>query len=188
MLSASDPIDWMPQRILVAGVAGSGKTTLARRIEAITGLPHTEIDGLYHGPNWQPLESFEAEVESFSAEPQWVTEWQYRSVRPLLAERADTLVWMDLPLRTTLFRVTRRTLRRRLTREELWNGNREGPLWTFFTDPDHIVRWSVRTRSDYRIRFGSIETEHPHLRVVQLRSPRDVDTWIEKLRAGYAES
>ena len=178
MLSASDPIDWMPQRILVAGVAGSGKTTLARRIEAITGLPHTEIDGLYHGPNWVPRESFEAEVESFTAEPRWVTEWQYRSVRQLLAKKADTLVWMDFPPRTTLFRVTRRTLRRRLTREELWNGNREGPLWAFFTDPNHIVRWSIRTRDLYDERVPAVAAARPDLTIVRLGSTREVDPWL----------
>jgi len=188
MLSASDPIGWTPQRVLVAGVAGSGKTTLARRLEATIGLPHTEIDALYHGPNWQPRESFVVEVESFTAEPRWITEWQYRSVRPLLAARADTLVWIDLPTPTTLSRVTRRTLRRRFTREELWNGNREGPLWKFFTDPEHIVRWSIRTRSKYRTLLGNVESEYPHLNVVRLRSQREVDEWLEELRAGYAEN
>ena len=32
----------------------------------------------------------------------------------------------------------------RLGRQVLWNGNIEPPLWTVFTDPEHIVRWACR--------------------------------------------
>jgi hypothetical protein len=57
-----------------------------------------------------------------------VTEWQYSLVRGILAERADLLIWLDLTRGVVMWQVVRRTLRRRLRREVLWNGNIEPPL------------------------------------------------------------
>ncbi|GAW50473.1 MULTISPECIES: AAA family ATPase [unclassified Nocardioides] len=181
MLTATDPLPARPARVLVAGVSGSGKTTLAARVGAVLGIPHTEIDSLFHGPDWTPRPSLEVEVDAFTSEPSWVTEWQYSSVRPLLAERADTLLWLDLPYPLVFTRVLRRTLRRRLRREVLWNGNVEGPLRTFFTDPEHVVRWSISTRKLYRDRIPALVVAHPQLTVVRLRRRRDVDHWLREV-------
>jgi adenylate kinase family enzyme len=178
VLTATDPLPRRPRRVLVAGVSGSGKTTLAARIGELLDLPHTEIDALFHGPDWTPRPSFEVEVDAFTSAGSWVTEWQYSSVRPLLAQRADLLVWIDLPYPVVLARVVRRTLRRRLLREKLWNGNVEPPLHTFFTDPEHIVRWSISTRKLYRERVPALVVAHPHLTVVRLRRRREVDRWL----------
>lgn len=38
------------KRILILGCGGAGKSTLARRLGAATGLPVVHLDGLY----WQP--------------------------------------------------------------------------------------------------------------------------------------
>jgi adenylate kinase family enzyme len=181
MLSALDPLDPPPRRILVAGVSGSGKTTLAGRIAECTGIPHTEIDGLQHGENWAPRPTFARDVERFTRAERWITEWQYREVRPLLASRADTLVWLDVPTALTMRRVIRRTLRRRLRRERLWNGNIEAPLRTFFTDPEHIVRWAWRTRNTWAGHVSEAAAEYPALRIVRLRSGRDVEAWLAGL-------
>jgi adenylate kinase family enzyme len=170
-----------PQRVVVAGVSGSGKSTLAARIGEVLDLPHTEIDGLYHGPGWEPRPSFEADVDALIAGERWVTEWQYDYARPLLVQHADLFVWLDLPYPLVLSRVVRRTVRRRLRREELWNGNQEGPLRTFFTDPEHIVRWSFRTRHLYRERVPAVAAERPDLPIVRLRSRRQVDRWLADL-------
>ena len=51
MLRATDPLPAAPRRIVVAGVSGVGKTTLSRRIAAVTGIEHIEIDALFHGPD-----------------------------------------------------------------------------------------------------------------------------------------
>ena len=178
MLSATDPLPRRPRRILVAGTSGSGKTTLAARIGGLLGVPHTEIDALYHGAGWTQRPEFEADVEGFTSEDRWVTEWQYSIVRNLLAERADTVVWLDLPYPMVLARVVRRTLRRRVRREELWNGNVEPPLHTFFTDPEHVVRWSISTRNLNQERIPALAAAHPHLVVVRLRRRGDVDRWL----------
>jgi hypothetical protein len=141
--------------------------------------PHIEIDALFHGPNWVPRETFLDDVQAFVGKDRWVTEWQYSSARPLLAERADLMVWLDVPFATTtLPRVVGRTLRRRLRREILWNGNVEPPLRTFFTDPEHIVRWSFSTRRNYRVRIPELEATQPHLTVVRLRTQRQVESWL----------
>ncbi|MBF6357462.1 AAA family ATPase [Nocardia higoensis] len=179
MLSYADPLPARPERVLVAGVSGVGKTTLAARIAEITGGAHTEIDGLFHGPGWTPRGAFLDDVRALVAAPAWTTEWQYGIARPILAGRADLLVWLDLPFyRVTLPGVVRRTLRRRLRREELWNGNVEGPLRHFFTDPEHIVRWAYRTRNKYAELVPSLARTHPRLAVVRLRSRGEVDTWV----------
>lgn len=179
MLSFSDPLPHRPRRVLVAGVSGSGKTTLAGTIASRIDAPHTEIDSLYHGPNWTPRPEFAGDVDRFSRRPVWVSEWQYRAVRPMLAERADLLVWLDLPFwRSTFPRLARRTVTRRLGRVEIWNGNIEPPLWTLVTDRDHILRWGIRTRHKYRGAFEGVERTFPHLVVVRLCTTAQVTSWL----------
>lgn len=190
MLRADDPLPHAPRRVVVAGVSGSGKTTFAARIARVTGGLHTEIDALFHGPGWMPRETFLDDVREFTAQERWTTEWQYSPARPLLAERADLLVWLDFPFATvTLPRVTVRTLRRRLRREELWNGNVEPPLRTFFTEREHIVRWAIATRNTYRERIPRLEMDAPHLTIVRLRTPREAERWLRgPLTSAVADS
>ena len=169
------------RRFIVAGVSGAGKTTLARRMSRVSGIPHVEIDSLFHGPGWTPREAFLDDVRALIARESWITEWQYSSARSLLAERAQVLVWVDLPFLTvTLPRLVRRTLRRRFAGEELWNGNVEPPLHTFFTDREHIVRWAWATRKMYRTRVPQVHAELEHLTVVHLRSRSDVERWLRR--------
>lgn len=186
MLTATDPLPRRPSRVTIAGVSGSGKSTLARRIDALLGLPHVEMDSLFHGPGWTEMPTFRAEVDRFIGTDRWVCEWQYEYARPLLTASADLMVWLDPPFPLTLSRVVRRTVRRRLRREELWNGNQEGPLHTFFTDPEHIVRWSIGTRNLYDERIPVVAAEHPDLTIVRLRSTREVDRWLSEVVAPLA--
>ena len=186
VLSASQPLPYRPERIAVAGVAGSGKSTLARRVADLLDLPYTEMDALHHGAGWTRRATFETDVAALLAAGRWVTEWQYADARPLLADRADLMVWVDLPFRVTLSRVVRRTVRRRLRREELWNGNREGPLLGFFTDPEHIVRWAISTRHLYGERIPAIAATRPDLPIVRLRTRREVASWVRDVVAPLA--
>lgn len=178
LLAATDALPQRPKRVLIAGTSGAGKTSLAARLGQALELPHVEIDALFHGPGWTPRRSFASEVEIFSAQPCWVTEWQYDSVRAMLAERADLLVWLDLPRGTVMRQVVTRTVSRRLRRQELWNGNIEPPLWTVFTDPEHIVRWAWTTHAKTAQRVAALAGQRPGLVIVRLRSWREVQHWL----------
>ena len=135
MLSADDPLPRRPERVLIAGVTGSGKTTLARRVAEVWDLHHVEIDGLFHGENWTPRPSFIDDVRAFAAEDRWVTEWQYSSkgTDAILAPRAQLVIWLDYPYRVVRSRLLRRTIRRSILRTRMWNDNVEKPIWRMFS-------------------------------------------------------
>lgn len=178
-LTCHDDLPARPRRILLNGTSASGKTTLARRIGRVLDVPHVEIDALFHGPDWVPRPEFETDVRSFADRDAWVTEWQYGSVREHLLARADLVVWLDVPVPIVMAQVVRRTLVRRLGRQELWNGNIEPPLHTILHDPEHIVRWAWTTRRRAGERSHEVLRDRPDLPVVRLRSRRQARAWVE---------
>jgi adenylate kinase family enzyme len=178
-LACDDPLPARPRRILVAGTSGAGKTTVARALSDRLRIPHVDIDGLYHGPGWVPRPEFDADVAAFVATDTWVTEWQYSAARPLLLARADLLVWLDLTRPQVLAQLVPRTLRRRLRRVELWNGNVEPPLWTILTERDHILRWAWRTHPKTAARVRTVLASPDPPVVVRLRSRREVYAWLD---------
>ncbi len=177
-LTSLDDLPERPARILVAGTSGSGKSTLARAIGRALELPYVELDALFHGPHWTPRHEFLDDVRRLAAADRWVTEWQYPAARPLLVARADLLVLLDFPRRQVMTRIIRRTLSRRLRRTELWNGNLEAPLHTFFTDPENVIRWAWHTHAKHLPRVIEVTRDIPELPVVHLRTAREADRWL----------
>ena len=108
----------------------------------------------------------------------WVVDGNYFTVRNLVWERADTLVWFDLPRPVVMRRVVMRTLRRALTREQPWNGNRE-PLSNFYRwDPQkNVIRWAWDKFPEYSERYGLATKDPPHadIRFVRLTAPHEVE-------------
>lgn len=182
MLSADDPLPLRPERVLIAGVTGSGKTTLARRIADLWDLRHVEIDGLFHGENWTPRPSFLDDVRAFAAEDRWVTEWQYTSkgTDEILAPRAKVVIWLDYPYRVVRARLLRRTLGRSILRTRMWNGNVEKPIWRMFSgDPEeNIIAWQTLTLHKWTERMPGVVSEQSHLLIVRLRHPRETERWL----------
>jgi adenylate kinase family enzyme len=168
-------------RVLVARTSGSGKTTVARQIAACLDIPHIEIDGLFHGAGWTPNPEFTQDVQRFSADPVWVTEWQYKEARPLLVRRADLMVWLDYSRPLVMWQVAVRTVRRRIRHEQLWNANMEPPLSTIFTDPEHIVRWAWTSHRSSAQRVVEVVQALPDLPVVRLKKRSATRRWLARL-------
>jgi adenylate kinase family enzyme len=109
------------QRVSVVGVTGSGKSTLARDLARALAVPVLELDSVFHQAGWVSLDSgeFRRRAVSAAAAERWVIDGNYTAVLPVVWARADTVVWLDLPRRLVMWRVTTRTLRRVIGRTEL---------------------------------------------------------------------
>ncbi|GAC1445501.1 MAG: hypothetical protein NVSMB55_26970 [Mycobacteriales bacterium] len=169
------------RRVVVVGQSGAGKTTTARRLGAALQVPHVELDALFHGPDWRPRAAFGAEVAAIAAGPGWVVDGNYTGVRDVLWERADTVVWLDLPRASTLRRVVVRTCWRLVSRHELWNGNRE--RWSTVARASHPIRWTWQTHRQHRVEYEQrlAEPRWAQLQVVRLRTPAEQRRWLHRV-------
>lgn len=168
------------QRVLVAGITGSGKTTFARRLAGALDLPFHEMDALYHGPGWEPLASFDADVARISAEPRWVFDSHgYQQVRDMVWARADTVVWLDYSRTVVMSRVLWRSFDRAWHRREIFNGNTES--FAAWLDPEHPVQWAwtqyARRHEDMTTRFA--DPGYAAITKVRLGSPGEADRWLD---------
>jgi len=174
------------RRVSLVGISGSGKTTAGRRLAAALQVPFIELDSIFHLPDWGelPVEGFRAQVAAAAATDGWVIDGNYSSVRDLVWERADTVVWIDLPRATVMRQVVTRTLRRAVTRQELWNGNRE-PLSNFYKwDPmKNIIRftWVRYHASVARYSAAMAAPQYGDITFIRLRSRVEVDAFIGSL-------
>ncbi|HVE75443.1 MAG TPA: adenylate kinase [Actinomycetota bacterium] len=172
-----------PGKILVVGITNAGKTTMARRISSILGLPYIELDELFWGPNWtqKTTELFRDLFQDAASDGRWVACGNYYGrLHDLTWKQADMIVFLDLPKHTTLFRLFRRTLGRIIRRHTLWHGNRETFRSTFF-DKDSLLLWWLKVqRSEPGKTLARIGTA-PQARVVRLRSTREVEAFLKEL-------
>jgi adenylate kinase family enzyme len=87
------------KRIAVIGAGGAGKTRLARTLGRMLGLPVIHLDAHYYGPGWQPSApaDWTARHRQLAAGQRWVLDGNYASTLGLRLERADTIIFLDLP-------------------------------------------------------------------------------------------
>lgn len=170
-------------RINVVGTSCSGKTTLARRLAVRLDAPHVELDALFWGPNWTPVDPlrFRERVAASAAGSRWVIDGGYSPVRDLTWSRADTVVWLDYSLALVLARWVRRTAARMRSRAEFWpgTGNRESVRNALRRDG--LLWWILRTHRSRRRRLSAELASRPDLRVIRLRSPRATRRWLRSL-------
>jgi len=172
------------RRVVVIGTSGSGKTTLAMRLASVLGVPHFEMDSLYHRPNWTHVDDEELarQVASAAARPGWVMDGNYSRVRGIAWAPADTIVWLDYPKWLVMVRVVRRSVHRAATKRELWHGNTERFRNLIKLDRDeNIVLWAWTTHGQTRARYEEAfaADEWSSKSLIRLRSPREARRFLD---------
>ncbi|MEM8556193.1 MAG: AAA family ATPase [Pseudomonadota bacterium] len=102
----------MVERIMIIGGPGSGKSTLARSLGDISGLPVVHLDRLFLQPGWTNIgtEAMSRLALEEAVKPRWILDGNYSATWGFRVQKADLLVFLDLP----------RTLRMLRIRWRLW--------------------------------------------------------------------
>lgn len=172
------------QRVLVYGVTGSGKTTLAQEISAATGLAHHAIDNLTWEPGWVevPLAEQRRRVASICTQPAWVLDAAYGSWLDVVLERVELVVALDYPRWFSLQRLVRRSLARSLDKRPICNGNFE-TLRSGFLQRDSIIQWHFTSFRRKRSRVDAWAADPDPPRVLRFRRAHETAAWLEFLQA-----
>lgn len=87
------------QRVMIVGCPGAGKTTVAKRLAVVTGLPLVHLDFHYWQSGWVRTESdvWAEKVETFAAQPRWIIDGNYGGTLEPRIARADTVIHLDFP-------------------------------------------------------------------------------------------
>lgn len=167
-------------RVVVVGISGTGKSTVAKELARRLGAPHVELDSLVHGPGWvsTPDEVLFPRVTEAAAGERWVVDGNYAHLRPLVWPRATDVVWLDYPRGLATWRAARRTVGRVVRRTELWNGNTETLREVLRSD--HPIWWSWRQHPAHRAEHEEAvrDPRWPHLTVTRLRTPAATERWL----------
>lgn len=163
------------QRVVVVGSGGAGKSTLARRLAAVTGLPLHHLDVLFWGPNWQetPSEEWERVQRRLVSGERWIIDGNYAATLDIRIAAADTIVFLDLPRVLCTRRATLRSLRR-------WGQRRpdlaEGCNERFDLE---FLRWVWDFNRTTRPNVVDAITRHGEgKRIVWLKRPSDVRNFL----------
>ncbi len=107
------------KKIYIVGPSGSGKTTLGQLLCDKLNLPHFDLDEIAY-PNKVESSHDERlnEIDKLSKKEAWITEGIYVDWTEKLLERADLIVWLDLPYSKTFFRVLKRFIVHKIRGDE----------------------------------------------------------------------
>ncbi len=87
------------ERVLIIGCPGSGKSTFARRLSELTGLPLYYLDMLWHKPDRTTVsrEYFDLQLDKILYKDRWIIDGNYSRTLSHRLERCDTVFLFDLP-------------------------------------------------------------------------------------------
>jgi adenylate kinase family enzyme len=179
------------RRVLVTGLAGSGKSTFSRALAAKTGLPLIHLDVHFWRPGWvEPSEpEWREQQRGLLAGDAWIADGNYHETLDLRVERADTIVVLDTPWLLCSARALRRGVRSRVGR--LPEGCEES-AWRKLRDEWLLAGRIWRARRVEPARERTIISQHgKHAAVHVLASRRAAAAFLDEVdvdetRAGDA--
>lgn len=166
------------RRIAIIGCSGAGKSTLARALGERLRLPVIHMDSLFWKPGWTESDhdEFRAKVEAAANTDAWVMDGGYITQSTRRFERADLIVWIELPIWLCLMRAFRRSLLNfGRTRADLAPGCPERFDLAFY---DYIWNWDRRTRPRMDKALAEFAPATP---VIRLRSDRAMRAFVSAL-------
>jgi adenylate kinase family enzyme len=166
------------QRVLVIGPCGAGKSTLSVELAQKLGLPVFHMDQLNWKPGW--IESSKAEIvaklQHIVATDRWLIDGTYGGTLAERLGRADTVAYLDYPIRLCIARLLRRiwTYRGR-TRPDMTEGCPERFDLEFLI---YLMRWKSGPRLRTEARLKGHEAK-----VIRFHSPDELRRWMDSLPA-----
>jgi len=173
------------KKVAVFGNAGGGKSTLAKGLAGLTRLPLYPLDMIQFraGGAEAPHDEYLKAHADLLRQDEWIIDgfgcvastWERFT-------KADTLIYIDLPLITHHWFVTKRLIKGLFITPQGWPEN--SPIWRSTMD-SYRVLWLCHRRLTPRYR-QLVADVAASKRVHHLRSPTEMAAFLDAIKREYA--
>ena len=171
------------EKVLLIGPGGAGKSTFAKEIGELTGIPVVHLDALYWKPGWieTSKDDWKRVVEGLLAQESWIIDGNYGGTLDLRLAAADTIIFFDLPPLLCIWRFLKRRIKfHNKNRPDMTEGCSERIDWSF-------IKWIYNYRRDRRPGImQKLEAVKSEKTIVIFNSPHAVSKFTESIRGKYA--
>lgn len=167
------------KRLLIIGSAGAGKSTFTKQLNSLLNIPVIHLDRYYWQPNWiaTPNEEWDELIRKFTAEDEWIMDGNYSRTLDLRLERADAVIFMDMPRLLCVYRVLKRRVqyhgRSRVDLNEKCPEQLDGSFIRFI--------WNFKHRNRPAI-MKKLEQFDKQKEIYIVRSPKEVRSLLKQLQ------
>jgi len=175
------------KKVAIFGNTGGGKSTLAKRLTEVTRLPLYPIDLIQFkaGGGRVPYDEYLKAHADLLRRDEWIIDGfgDVASAWERFAQ-ADTLVYIDLPLVTHYWWVTKRLIEGLFVTPEGWP--EKSPMWRSTMDSYKVV-WLCERRLTPRYR-QLVADAAASKRVHHLKSPTEMATFLDAIKREYVSA
>lgn len=163
------------KKIMIIGCSGAGKSTFAKNLHSITGIPLYHLDMIWHLPDKTNIsrEEFDERLKNILEKDEWIIDGNYNRTLEMRAEKCDTLFFLDLPIDECLSGVEKRIDK---ARDDMpWVEDRFDP---------EFRQWIIDFPAREYEKIKQLIEKHRDKNVTVFTSHREIDEYIERLRKG----
>ena len=161
-------------KIIIVGSPGAGKSTFARKLRDITGIPLFYLDMLWHKPDRTTVtqEEFNNRLNGILQKDRWIIDGNYqRTLEPRL-QACDTVFLMDFPLETCISGAESRIGKKR-----------EDLPWTELEFDPEFKQW-IQNKKKNRLPqlYEMIETYKDNKEIMVFHSRKEADDYLAAMK------
>lgn len=175
--------------INIIGTTGSGKSTFARQLAQKQQLQYIELDNLLWLDDWQEStnEALFLKLKNAieNAATGWVIDGLYTRTIPMMMEKVDTVIWLDYSFHINLYRLTKRTFGRVISRKKLWEDSNNRESLKLMLSKESIFIWLIKSYPKNRKKYLALmqNPDYQHIRFIRLTSPQQAEKFLEQIKA-----
>lgn len=167
------------KKIAIIGSGGSGKSTLARKLGELLHIGVFHLDALFWKPGWVGVpEQQQRLVQSELVEREtWIIDGNYGGTMDIRLDKADTIIFLDIPRIICAYRVIKRWIQyRETTRPDMGEGCEERISIEF-------LKWVWEyPKTKKPVILKKLNSFSKEKEVIILTSPKEVERFLNNIK------
>jgi adenylate kinase family enzyme len=165
-----------PQRIMIMGRPGSGKSTFSIKLQSMLNIPLYHLDKHFFEANWvqRNYQDFLNEQQYFVSQSSWIIDGNSSKSLEVRYSRADICLYFNFPRYLCYYRTIKRLFHKHPAIDDRAPGCKETVRWSLLE-----YMWGYEKRM--RPILSQLKTNYPNVKLIELGSDQDVILFSENL-------